>query len=192
MIAFLRTSSATIRLSRPAALVSGCVVLLIAGLGLWAASPSTARGVAERSLPGIVRQSAAADENARFRQKAVGAGIGAADRHPAGVGLVPDEKVTAKSGVDLGYIGHSGLTAMAVYAGWIGLIVTALALLSLTRDSFSQPQPVAWLHPMFVGSLLMLVFYSVFGAAGLVGQGWVTALAALIAALRFNVRGSPT
>ena len=38
----------------------------------------------------------------------------------------------------------------------------------------------------------MLVFYTVFGAAGLVGQGWVTALAALIAALRFNVRGSPT
>ena len=80
---------------------------------------------------------------------------------------------------------------MAVYAGWIGLIVTALALLSLTRDSFSQPQPVPWLHPIFVGSLLMLVFYSVFGAAGLVGQGWVTALAALIAALRFNVSGLP-
>ena len=72
------------------------------------------------------------------------------------------------------------------------MIATALALLSLLRDSFSLPKPVPWLHPFFVGSLLMLVFYTVFGAAGLVGQGWMTALAALIAALRFNVRGSQT
>ena len=192
VIAVLSTPATAIGLSRPAALVAGLFVLLIAGLGLWVASPSTARGVAERSLPGIVRQSAPAEENAQYRQKAVRAGLAAAGRHPVGVGFVPDQAVTAKSGVDLGYIAHSGLTAMAVYAGWIGLITTALALLSLVGDSFSLPQPVPWLHPFFVGSLLMLVFYTVFGAAGLVGQGWVTALAALIAALRFNVRGSPT
>jgi hypothetical protein len=97
-----------------------------------------------------------------------------------------------KSGVDIGFVAHSGLTAMAVYAGWVGLIVAALALLSLLSESFVQPRPVAWLHPFFVGSLLMLVFYTVFGAAGLVGQGWITALAAMIAALRFNASGSQT
>ena len=106
--------------------------------------------------------------------------------------MVPDRRDDAKSGVDLGYIAHSGLTAMAVYTGSIGLIVSALALLALLRDSFSLPRPVPWLHPFFVGSLLLLIFYTVFGAAGLVGQGWVTALAALIAALRFNAAGPVT
>ena len=191
VIALMSTRATALRLSRPAAIVAGCAVLLIAALGLWVASPSTARGVAERSLPGVVRQSAEATQNAKYRQQAVRAGISAAGRHPAGVGFVPDEAITAKSGADLGYIAHSGLTAMAAYAGWLGLIVTALALLSLLRDSFALPQPVPWLHPFFVGSLLMLVFYTVFDASGLVGQGWVTALAALIAALRFNV-SSPT
>ena len=191
VIALMSTRATSLRLSRPAALVAGFAVLLIGALGLWVASPSTARGVAERSLPGIVQQSAEADQNATFRQQAVRAGISAAGRHPAGVGFVPDQSITAKSGVDLGYIAHSGMTAMAAYAGWIGLVLTTLALLSLLRDSFALPQPVPWLHPFFVGSLLMLVFYTVFDAAGLVGQGWVTALAALIAALRFNVE-SPT
>lgn len=192
LIVLLSTASTAIGLSKPAALAAAAVVALVAGVGLWLASPTTARGVAERSLPGVVHQTAAADENARFRQQAVHAGLSGAGRHPAGVGFVPDTAVTAKSGVDLGYIGHSGLTAIAVYAGWIGLIVTALALLSLARDSFALPKPVPWLHPFFVGSLLMLVFYSVFGAAGLFGQGWVTALAAMIAALRFNATGSRT
>jgi hypothetical protein len=164
---------------------------VIGGLGLWFASPPTARGVVERSLPGVVRQSEAAKENADFREQAVRAGLSAAGRHPAGVGFVPDEAVTAKSGVELGFIAHSGLTAMAVYAGWVGLIITALALVSLVHDSFALPHPVHWLHPFFVGSIVLLVFYTVFGAAGLVGDGTVTALAVLIGAWRFNVRGSP-
>lgn len=191
-IVLLSTAPTAMRLSRPAALAAVGIVLAITGVGLWVASPSTARGVAERSLPGVVRQSQAADENANYREQAVRAGVAAAGRHPAGVGFVPDEEVTAKSGVDLGFIAHSGLTAMAVYTGWVGLIVSALALLSLLHDSFRLAQPVSWLHPFFVGSVVMLVFYTVFGAAGLVGQGWVTALAALLAALRFNVRASPT
>ena len=186
VIALLRTPATGARMSRASAVVMGSVVLLIAGLGLWIASPSTARGVAERSLPGLVRQSAAAEENAKYRENAVRAGLAAAGRHPTGVGLVPEEAVTAKSGVELGFIAHSGLAAMAVYAGWVGLIITALVLTSLLRASFSLPKPVPWLHPLFVGSLLMVIFYTVFGAAGLVGQGWVTALAALIAALRFH------
>ena len=192
VIVFLRAPASAIRTSRAAAVVVGSFVLLIGGLGLWLASPSTARGVAERSLPGFIRQSASADATAKYRENAVRAGLDAAGRHPVGVGFVPSEALTAKSGVDLGYLGHSGLTAMAVYAGWVGLITAALALLILLRDSFLLPRPVPWLHGFFVGALLMLVFYTVFGAAGLFGQGWVTALAALIAALRFHAADSTT
>jgi hypothetical protein len=148
--------------------------------------------VVERSLPGLVRQTASAEGTAKYRENAVRAGVAAAGRHPAGVGLVPTEALTATSGVDLGYVAHSGLTALAAYAGWFGLIPAALALLSLLRDSLSLPKPVPWLHPFFVGSLVMMVFYTVFTAAGLVGQGWVSALTALIAALRFHAGGSTT
>jgi hypothetical protein len=192
VIAVLSTPGPAIRLSRATALMAIGAVFVIGGLGLWFVSPPTARGVVERSLPGLVRQSEAAKENADFREQAVRAGLSAAGRHPAGVGFVPDEAVTAKSGVELGFIAHSGLAAMAVYAGWVGLIITALALVSLVHDSFVLPHPVPWLHPFFVGSVVLLVFYTVFGAAGLVGDGTVTALAVLIAAWRFNVRGSPT
>ena len=178
------------RVSRVTAVAAGSLALLIAGLVLWIASPSTARGIVERSLPGVVRQTAAADENAKFRENAVRAGVAAARRSATGVGLVPDEAVTVKSGVDLGFISHSGFTATAVYTGLIGTVAATLLLVALLCGSARQPRPIPWLHQFFVGSLLMMVFYTVFGAAGLVGQGWVTALAALIAALRFNATDS--
>ena len=191
-IAVMRTPAGVRRVSRPAAVFSAVVALSMGGLVLWVVSPPTAHGVAERSLPGIVQQAESANATAQYRENAVWAGLHAASRHSAGVGFVPDQYQVRKSGVDLGFVAHSGLTAMAVYAGWVGLIAAALALLSLLGESFVQPRPVVWLHPFFVGSLLMLVFYTVFGAAGLVGQGWITALGAMIAALRFNVSGSQT
>jgi hypothetical protein len=191
-IVVLRTPAAVRHVSRPAAVVSAVVALSIGGLVLWVVSPPTARGVAERSLPGIIRQAESANVTAQYRENAVWAGLHAASRYPAGIGFVPEQDQPRKSGVDIGFLAHSGLTAMAVYSGWVGLVVAAMALLSLLGESFVQPRPVAWLHPFFVGSLLMLVFYTVFGAAGLVGQGWITALAAMIAALRFNVSGPQT
>ena len=190
VIVLMRTPVGIRRASRPAAVASAVVALTVGGLVLWVVSPPTAHGVAERSLPGIVRQANSANATAQYRQNAVWAGLHAASRHSFGVGFIPEQFQAMKSGVDLGFVAHSGLTAMAVYAGWAGLIAAALALLSLLGESFVQPRPVAWLHPFFVASLLMLVFYTVFGAAGLVGQGWITALAAMVAALRFNVSKS--
>jgi hypothetical protein len=61
-----------------------------------------------------------------------------------------------------------------------------LALVGLLWASFRLPQPIPWLHPFFVSSLLLLAVYTV-TADGLLGQGWVMGLAALIAALRFNI-----
>ena len=190
VIVLMRTPVGVRRASRPAAVASAVVALTMGGLVLWVVSPPTAQGVAERSLPGIIRQAESANATAQYRENAVWAGLHAASRHSFGVGFIPEQFQAMKSGVDLGFVAHSGLTAMAVYAGWAGLIAAALALLSLLGESFVQPRPVAWLHPFFVGSLLMLVFYTVFGAAGLIGQGWITALAAMAAALRFNVSKS--
>ena len=192
VIFFLKAPPTIMRASRITVVIAASFVLLIGGLGLWVVSPPTAQGVADRSLPGLLRQTAAAQSTAKFRKNAVNAGLTAAAHHPAGVGLIPGVELTARSGVDLAYVAHSGLTAMAVYAGWIGLITTALALLALVLGSFSLPRPVPWLQPFFVGSIVLLVFYTVFGASGLLGQGWVAAMAALIAALRFHASGPAT
>jgi hypothetical protein len=188
VIALLRTDIALKGIGRTRAIVAASFALVIGSVGLWAVSPPTARGVAERSLPGLVRQSEAADANAKYRRDALKAGLAAARQKPAGVGLVPEEELTATSGVDPAYLAHSGITTVLVYAGWIGLVAVTLALLGLIRASFSARRPVPWLHPLFVGALLMFMMYS-FAASGLMSQGWVIGLAALIAALRFNAAG---
>jgi hypothetical protein len=191
VIALLRSEITVKRASRTPAIVAASFALLIGGLGLWVVSPSTARAVVERSLPGLVRQSRPAEATADYRRVALDAGFEAARREPAGVGLVPEEALMAASGVDPGYVAHSGVTTMLVYAGWIGLAAAVLALLGLVRASFKVARPVPWLHPFFVGTLVMMVPYS-FGAYGLVGQGWVMGLAALIAALRFHAAAAST
>jgi hypothetical protein len=185
VIALLRTEVALKRAVRTRALVTGSFALLIGGLALWAVSPPTARGVVERSLPGVVEQSRTAEATAEYRQNAIDAGFEAARREPVGVGLIPGEQLTASSGVRLGHVAHSGLTTILVYTGWLGLAGAVLALFGLLRASFRLPQPVPWLHPFFVGSLVMLALYTV-TADGLVGQGWVVGPAALITALRFH------
>ena len=192
VIVVLRAPASGARVSRATAVVAGTVAILVASLALWVVSPATARGVIERSLPGVVRQTVAADQTAKFRENAVRAGVTIAKRHPAGIGFVPENAVALRSGVDTQYIAHSGFTAMAVYTGWVGCVAAVLFLLGLLHNSFALPRTFPWLHPFFVGSLLMMAFYTVFGAAGLFGQGWVTALAALIAAVRFNAAGSHT
>ena len=181
----MRTDVTIKRAARTPAILATSFALVIVGVGLWAVSPSTARGVVERSLPGLVKQSETADATAKYREDALKAGFAAARREPAGTGLIPEQALTATTGVDPGYLAHSGITTMLVYAGWIGLAAAALAVLGLLRASFRAPRPVPWLHPLFVGALLILVVYS-FAASGLVGQEWVIGLAALIAALRFN------
>jgi hypothetical protein len=192
VIALLRSEMTVKRASRTPAIVAASFALLIGGLGLWVVSPPTARGVAERSLPGLFQQSTPAEATADYRRDAIAAGFEVARREPAGVGLMPEEALTVASGVDLGYVAHSGITTMLVYAGWIGLAAALLALLGLLRASFKVARPVPWLHPFFVGALLMLVVYSGVAASGLVGQGWVVGLAALIAAMRFHATGTST
>jgi hypothetical protein len=191
VIALLRTDVAIGRAVRTRAIVTGSFAALITGLVLWALSPATAGGVAERSLPGVLEQSRTAEATAEYRRNALDAGLEAARREPAGVGLIPEEELTNKYEVDLGYVAHSGVTTVLVYAGWAGLAAAVLALGGLLRASFRLPRPVPWSHALFVGTLALMVVYS-FGASGLVGQGWVVGLTALIAALRFKASGAST
>jgi hypothetical protein len=185
VIAVLRNRSALARAARMRALVASAIVIAIAGLGLWTVDAPTARGIVERSLPGLVQQSEAAESTAQYRQEALAEGFAAAGREPLGVGLIPADALLSASGVELGYLAHSGITTILVYAGWIGLATTVLALAGLLWASFRVPQRVPWLHPFFVGSLVVLMVYSV-AADGLLGQGWVVGVAALITALRFQ------
>jgi hypothetical protein len=189
VIALLRTDVALKRAGRTRAVVAASFAIIVAAIGAWVVSPPTARGVAERSLPGLVQQSETAESTANYRRDALKAGFAAVRREPTGVGLVPEEQLAATSGVDPGFLAHSGVTTVLVYAGWFGLVAAALALLGLLRASFTVRRAVPWLHALFVGLIPMLVVYS-FAASGLMAQGWVIGIAALITALRFNALGS--
>jgi len=188
VIALLRSEVVLKRAVRTRAVVAASFALLVSGLSLWAVSPLTAHGVVERSLPGLVQQTEAAEGTAEYRREALQVGFAFAERNPAGLGLVSVHDFAA-NGIDAGYLAHSAVAVLLAYGGWIALAAGALALFGLLRASFRVPRPVPWMHPFFVGALLMLVVYS-FAASGLMGQGWVIAPAALIAALRFNATGA--
>ena len=91
-IALMCTPATARRVSRPAAVVAACVALMIGGLGLWVVSPSTAHGVVERSLPGVVRQSAAADETRHTVRKRSGRDSLPSDATPPGSGSSPTRR----------------------------------------------------------------------------------------------------
>jgi hypothetical protein len=188
VIAVLSNKSALQRVFRMRALVAGTIVLVVAGVGLWVVDAPVARGIFERSLPGIVEQTETAEATADYRQDALDHGLDAAREEPTGVGFLPEDALIV-AGFDPGYLAHSAVTTALVYTGWIGLAAAVLTLLGLLWASLRLPKPVSWLHPFFVGSLLMLSAYS-FAASGLMGQGWVIGLAALIAALRFQLPGA--
>ncbi len=190
VIALMRSEGAVKRAIRTRALVTASFAFLIdrsrptgwsAPLPHAASSSGRYRGWSSKPRP--------RKGTAEYRREAIGVGFAAASREPLGVGLIPGDALTETSGVKRGYLAHSGLTTMLVYAGWVGLGAAVLALLSLLRASFRAPRPVPWLHPFFVGSLVMLAVYSI-AADGLVGQGWVIGLAALISALRFHAAGA--
>jgi hypothetical protein len=188
VIAVLRNHSALDRIFRTRAIVAALLVFAISAVGLWTVDARMARGIVERSLPGFVEQTEKAEATAEYRQDALDHGVAAAKQEPTGVGLLPEDALI-EAGFDPGYLAHSGVTTILVYAGWIGLAAAVLALLGVLWASFRLPGPVAWLHPFFVGSLLMLVVVS-FGSSALMAQGWVIGLAGLVTALRFHATGA--
>jgi hypothetical protein len=188
VIAFLRSDAVLNRPVRTRAIVAGSSALLLSGLVLWIMSPPTARAVVERSLPGLVEQTETADATAEYRRDALRISFAFVERHPTGLGFVSEDNL-GRAGLDAGYIAHSTTAALLAYGGWTALAAGVLTVFGLLRASFRVPRPVPWLHPFFVGSLLLFIVYG-FGASGLMGQGWVVGVAALISALRFHATGA--
>jgi hypothetical protein len=160
------------------------VVAGIALLAVLAIDPKLGNAVIQRSVP-FTHQAADATQTADYRFKAMGAGIREARAHPAGLGVLDEQRLIGH-GIDPGYIAHSGFATLLIFGGWPALVAAALTLLAVVRRSFQAATTSRWVHPAFVGAIVMLSVYSL-GAAGLAGDSWVVPLGALIVALRFGI-----
>jgi O-Antigen ligase len=166
------------------------LVLLVAVAGSVFAtfSPAAARGVTERALPGLLRQSENADQNTEYRVRALKAGEGVAAKNPFGVGFVSPSALDA-AGFPPIYIPHSQWASLLAFTGWAGILAFVWAGIALARRSFQLPAAAPWLHPV-VGALLLFVLVQGSGWDLLFSQPWALGMLALILALRFSL--SPT
>jgi hypothetical protein len=145
--------------------------------------------VTERTAGPLAAQSAAAEANLDVRVEALKLGRNTANENILGLGLLsPDEQLDR--GVDPTFLVHSGYATMLVYVGWPGLIAGLLVVVGLFFDSSRLPAARPWLHPAFVGVLVLLLVYA-FGASGIVGEEHVMGLGALFVAARFALVGRP-
>jgi hypothetical protein len=158
--------------------------LAAAIVGLFAVSPNLGGAVVQRVLP-FTDQAEGAELNADYRLKAVETGFRVANLHPAGLGVLDVTRLDA-AGIDRGYLAHSGVATLLFFAGWPALISALLAMVSIVWRSYVLPTSAPWIHPAFVGILIMLGVYSV-GAAGLAGEPWVIPVGALSVAARFTL-----
>jgi len=159
-------------------------VVAFAG-GLIVASPTLGNAVVQRAVP-FTQQAAGAKSNAEYRQKAVETGFHVARAHPVGLGVLDTARLDAE-GIDSGYLAHSGVATLLLFGGWLALVTALLAILALLRRSSVLAASAPWLHPAFVGVLVLLSVYTV-SAAGLAGDPWVIPLGALVVALRFTTQ----
>lgn len=188
VILLLRTreSARTSRVFTASVLLGGLLAVLLAVSYI---SPGVRDAVVERTFPGLVSGSRIANQNAEYRMHALRLGARVAGQHATGIGFRNDDFLT-QSNIDPGYLGHSVPAWLLVFMGWPGLIAGALVLLALLVRSFRLPSHISWLHPAFVGVLLMLIVYS-FGASGFVAQAWVMLLTGMAIALRFALARLP-
>jgi hypothetical protein len=168
--------------ARTAAQLSFAVVAAV--LGLIALNPSLGHAVVQRALV-FAGQAEEAELNVQYREDAVATGVDFARAHPAGLGVLDIGRLDALE-IDPGYLAHSGVATLLLFGGWPALATALIVVFALLWRSARTPTPVPWLHPAFVGVLVMLTVYSV-GAAGLAGDTWVIALGALVVALRFDL-----
>jgi hypothetical protein len=181
-----RGKARTSRAFTAAVLVCGALALLLA---VAYVNPAVRDAVVQRTLPGLVSGSRIANQNAEYRMQALRLGARVADAHASGIGFRNDDVLT-QSGIDPGYLGHSVPAWLLVFLGWPGLVAATALLFALLVRSFRLPSAVPWLHPAFVGVLLMLIVYS-FGASGFVVQPWVMILTGMAVALRFALARLP-
>lgn len=177
-----RGSERASRFHASSVLAAGCAAALLA---VAYVNPHVRDAIVERSLPGIATESRTAAQTAEYRKEALSLGSKVAREHPSGIGF-RNEGVLKESKIDPGYLGHSTPAWLLVFTGWPGLIASTALLLALVRRSFQVAPEPSWLHPLFVGIVLLMVVYSL-GAAGLVAQPWVIGLFSAALALRFSL-----
>jgi len=153
-------------------------------VALFAVSPTLGSAIVQRVLP-FTEQAAGAELNADYRRKAVETGFRVANLHPAGLGVLDVTRLDA-AGIDRGYLAHSGVATLLLFAGWPALVSALLAIVAIAWRSYVLPTAAPWIHPAFVGILIMLSVYSI-GAAGLAGEPWVIPVGALAVAARFTL-----
>jgi hypothetical protein len=180
-----RTHSRSAR-ARTALVVMISVVAAVAAL--VAVRPTLGAAIIQRAVP-FLRQSAGAEANAKYRQNAVATGFRVAERHPFGLGVLDLGRLNAER-IDPGFLAHSGVATLLFFGGWPALLLALLTAACAIRRSFQVHSVTAWLHPAFVGVVLLLTVYSV-SAAGLAGDPWVIPLGALAAAIRFSAGFGP-
>jgi hypothetical protein len=161
-------------------------LLAIAGTVFFANSPVAARGVTERFLPGITRQTEAATQNTEYRAKAIRAGATVASNNPFGLGFVRGERLETAGYLPL-YVPHSQWGALLAYTGWPGLLVLGWVGLAVVRRSFQLPAAAPWLNPL-VAATALLVLVQGFGWDVLFSQPWSLGMISLVLALRFGLR----
>jgi hypothetical protein len=190
LLVLLIIRSRTRRAGRVATIASITAAFALFFVVLTVNDPLLARGIAERSLPGLTAQSAYANSTADYRLDALRSGLAAARARPAGSGFISPDAV-AGLGTDPGYLGHSSPAWLLFYAGWPGLLSGIAAALAVLVVGLRAPASRDWIRPAFVATWLMLVVSSL-SADALVGQPWVVMLAALTLALRFAAQQEPT
>jgi len=148
-------------------------------------SPSSARGMAERFLPGLTPQSQASVQTAQYRQQALSFGFHEANARPFGNGLASNV-ASAQGLAEAGFLAHSAWATMLDYTGWAGVLAFLSSVFLLIRRSTRLPDGPGWLKPFFVAAFALLLVEG-FGSDSIVGQPWVLGEAALVIGLRFGL-----
>jgi hypothetical protein len=165
------------------------LVLVLSAIAVGAvlvsvSSPSLARGVAERTLPGLLSQGSYAEKTAADRVQAFSLGYEHVLKHPTGIGF-RDASSLANAQVDPLVVTHSTPAWLFVFMGWPGVLAVFGLILASLIASFFVPAREAWHHPAYVASVCFFLIYS-FSTFGLVGQPWVIGIASMLVAVRFT------
>jgi O-Antigen ligase len=160
------------------------VVAAVATVALFIFSPVSARGVAERVLPGVLPQSQIASGSSKIRWQVFATATHVASKEPFGVGFVSSDDV-AKAGYDPERIPENQWAALLVFTGWPGVVLLLWGGVVLVRRSARLPAAAPWLHPL-VAATAALVLVQGFGWNVLFGLTWSLGLLGLVLALRLS------
>lgn len=154
-------------------------------------SPRAAHGVAERVLPGILKQSRGATLSTQKRDQIFRTAARIAQDEPFGLGFVSNDALD-KAGFPFVYRADNQWGTLLVYTGWPGVLLMVWAGVALVRRSSQLPAATPWLHPL-VAATGLLVLVEGYGWNILFTFTYSLGMLALILACRlgFSQSGDP-